>query len=142
MTSNKNGLAMNKKKIIVLILAIMVAMLIGLPLAFARGGGGGGHGGGGHASGHAGGEGHSSGGAHESTGSHSSIHEETHVVPRTYYVGHGSSYHDLCPDGVEKTEDQDASDVAVTCKEKQGSGGAVLAILLFLIAIVGAIALP
>lgn len=106
---------MKKTKIVIagFILAMMIALLVGIPLAFARGGGG--HGGGGHASGHASGEGHSS--AHESEGGHSSgFHEETHVVSRTYYVGHGSSYHELCPNGVEKTEEQGASDVSVTCK--------------------------
>jgi hypothetical protein len=111
---------MKKTKIVIagFILTIMVAMLVGIPLAFARGGGGGGHGGGGHASAHASGEGHSS--AHESGGHSSSFHEETHVVPRTYYAGHGGSYHDLCPNGVEKTEEHGASDVSVTCKGDSG----------------------
>lgn len=111
---------MKKTKIVIagFILTMMIAMLVGIPLAFARGGGGG-HGGGGHASGHASGEGHSS--PHESEGGHSSsFHEEAHVVPRTYYVGHGSSYHDLCPSGVEKTEEHGASDVSVTCKGDSG----------------------
>jgi hypothetical protein len=140
---------MKKTKIVIagFILTIMFAMLVGIPLAFARGGGGGGHGGGGHASGHAGGEGHSSahiGSVHESEGGHSSsYHEETHVVPNTYYVGHGSSYHDLCPNGVEKTEEQGASDVSVTCKGDSGVASILGAfVVLGILAVVLAWLLP
>jgi hypothetical protein len=126
---------MNKKKIVVLILAMMIALVIGLPLAFAKGGGG--HGGGGHASGHAGGEGgHGGEGEGHSSSSHSE--EETHTVPRTYYTGHGSSYQELCPHGVEKTEDHGASGVAVTCKDEGINRGDV-ALGLFLVAIIAVV---
>jgi flagellar basal body-associated protein FliL len=124
---------MKLKKIAIGVL-VTLAILTMAASVFAFSGGGG-HGGGGHSSGHssghAGGEGHGGEGAHEGVGGHSAA-EETHVVPRTYFVGSGGhgTLQDLCPKGVASTEDKGASDVAVTCKDENPDSNGIVFILI------------
>lgn len=119
-----------------LIVVIVLAMVVGIPMAFAFGGGG--HGGGGHssghASGHAGGEGHSS--AHESVseGGHESVSAPRRTNP-FIIIPHGSSTAAACPNGVASEVQGTASETAVMCYSdpapKEDSGNKTIAVAFF-----------
>lgn len=130
---------MNKKKVVLLILAILFAMMVGIPMAFAFGGGG-------HAGGHA--SGHSSGhageaGGHESFGSHGEGEGEgghSTTAGRVLIVSHGTVTDSTCAHGVDYTQDITASETRVVCKEQDNTDRAL--IILFFLAFVAVILAP